>query len=140
MPPRRRPGPAKGTPLRRSLKRSLHSVEAALSVHRSAQSHSVISVAPSEPLLPRACRLYSEETVDFHDLGRFDIVCQYCSAYHWIQERISGSSQLNPQFQECCKQGRIHLPYNDPAPSLLHDLFTQHHPGINDSGTDEAQI
>ena len=35
--------------------------------------------------------------------------CQFCSALHWLQERVSTSLMQNPSFETCCKQGIIVL-------------------------------
>lgn len=91
-------------------------------------SPSVEAPILDSPLLC-ACWPYIEEAIDFHSLDDINILCKYCSVYHWISERVLGSSLINSQFQECCKQGTIHLLYNVPVPSLLYNLFTQHHPG-----------
>ena len=42
-------------------------------------------------------------------LNCINIPCQFCLALHWLQERVSISSQQNLRFENCCKQGAIIL-------------------------------
>ncbi len=38
------------------------------------------------------------------DLGECDIQCSHCKAFHWRDERVSTSSVVAPEFDECCKK------------------------------------
>ena len=81
---------------------------------------------PREPeylsLLPAAynssTRLCTPE-----QLGRMNVCCQFCSALHWLQERVSTSSMRNPSFENCCKQGAIVLRAPRDIPEFISNLF-----------------
>ncbi|KAF6177042.1 hypothetical protein GIB67_015917 [Kingdonia uniflora] len=48
-----------------------------------------------------------------HFLGQKDVRCIHCPALHWLDENLSHSFILNPQFGRCCFQGKIRLPTLD---------------------------
>ncbi|KAF9538616.1 hypothetical protein CPC08DRAFT_738836 [Agrocybe pediades] len=49
--------------------------------------------------------------------------CQNCGALHWMDERLSSSSDTNPRFSDCCCDGRVRLPLlEEPPEPLLHLL------------------
>ena len=52
-----------------------------------------------------------------------NVICDFCGAYHWIQERTANSSISNPQFETCCKQGDVDLPLFNQPPPLILDLL-----------------
>ena len=54
-----------------------------------------------------------------------NILCHYCGACHWIQERLTRSTVANPIFTTCCKEGEVDLPPYSPLPKYLRDLL--HH-------------
>ena len=37
-----------------------------------------------------------------HFLGNMDVKCPNCSALHWMDEKLTNSSQLHPRFGICC--------------------------------------
>ncbi|OAX43628.1 hypothetical protein K503DRAFT_765715 [Rhizopogon vinicolor AM-OR11-026] len=45
-----------------------------------------------------------------HDLDRMNIVCPDYKAFHWMNERLTASSNSNPQFGICCDKGQVRLP------------------------------
>ena len=58
-----------------------------------------------------------------HSLGDMNVACPHCSAWMWINERISQSSLRNPKFQLCCDQGRYTLPSLKPTPTEIRLLL-----------------
>ena len=63
-----------------------------------------------------------------HSLGKMDIVCKDCGAFHWISERLVGTSIRNPVFGMCCTSGKIKLPkLADPPGEILNLLSGQDH-------------
>ena len=55
-----------------------------------------------------------------HDLGRMEHKCQYCGAFHWLNERLLNSRVTEPKFSLCCYLGKVQLPPpSDPPPELL---------------------
>ena len=56
-------------------------------------------------------------------LGRMNIPCQFCSALHWLQKRVSTSSRQNLRFENYCKQGAIVLEAPQNVPELFSTLF-----------------
>lgn len=50
---------------------------------------------------------------------------QFCSALHWLQERVSTSSVQDPSFENCCKQGAIVLEAPQKIPEFISEV--QHH-------------
>ena len=52
-----------------------------------------------------------------------NVCCQFCSALHWLQERVSTSSVQNPSFENCCKQGAIVLKAPRNVPEFISNLF-----------------
>ena len=56
------------------------------------------------------------------DLGHMNVVCSGCGALHWMDEKLSSSSQNNPKFGMCCFSGKMDLPkLHDPPPGALID-------------------
>lgn len=53
-----------------------------------------------------------------------DVVCHFCEAFHWIDERITTSSILQPEFGMCCDHGKVSLPPLRIPPLPLFNLFT----------------
>lgn len=54
-----------------------------------------------------------------HFLGGMDQTCKFCGASHWQQERLTGSSNSNPCFGGCCRNGKVQLPPYEPPPEPL---------------------
>ncbi|KAG0610723.1 hypothetical protein M758_7G086700 [Ceratodon purpureus] len=52
-----------------------------------------------------------------------DRVCTYCRGLHWSDERLTTSSNLNPQFGSCCLKGKVSLPLLRDPPQRLCQLF-----------------
>ena len=78
---------------------------------------------PPPPPLPIARHPFNP-TWPVHDLGPFDIRCPSCTALHWMDERLSGSSQRWPKFGTCCYSGKISLPALQPVPPELYNLLS----------------
>jgi hypothetical protein len=80
--------------------------------------------APQEPPPPPVARLpIVEDKVPSHNLGRMNVVCLHCGAFHWMAERHSKSSNINPTFGQCCLRGQIQLPKLEELPQPLRTLF-----------------
>ena len=59
-----------------------------------------------------------------HNMGKMDVLCSQCGALHWMCERLSGSSNVNPKFGTCCFSGKVKLPkLEDPPIELLNYLI-----------------
>lgn len=58
-----------------------------------------------------------------HYLGKMDIQCKCCGAFHWIDERKSDSSLINPVFMRCCRNGQVRLPDLREPHEPLRKLF-----------------
>ncbi|KAF6147942.1 hypothetical protein GIB67_001517 [Kingdonia uniflora] len=56
-------------------------------------------------------------------LGQLVVSCIHCFVLHWLDEKLSHSSILNPRFGQCCFQGKIRLPTLDPLPTELQELY-----------------
>ena len=54
-----------------------------------------------------------------------DVTCDYCGAFHWLEERLKRSDTSTPEFSLCCHQGKVHLPRLEDPPDELHKLFTE---------------
>jgi hypothetical protein len=78
--------------------------------------------------LPEARRPFSPAW-QVHDLGRMDVVCSGCGAFHWMDEKLSSSHQNNIKFGMCCFSGKMDLPKLHEPPPELRQLLT---------GTDDA--
>ena len=64
------------------------------------------------------------DTFRVHDLGDMNILCPFCDALHWQDERVSSSTINCPQFGMCCGHGKVKLPSLRVPPSPLYNLFT----------------
>jgi len=53
------------------------------------------------------------------DCGEMDTICGFCSVKMWIKKRSAKSMNNNPQFSQCCENGKVLL-LNLPA--TLHEL------------------
>ncbi|PIA60780.1 hypothetical protein AQUCO_00300356v1 [Aquilegia coerulea] len=58
-----------------------------------------------------------------HYLGKMDVICPSCSAYHWLDERLTKSTKKKSFFGMCCLQGKIKLPLLTPLPSAIKLLY-----------------
>lgn len=52
-----------------------------------------------------------------------NILCEFCNAKHWFNERISASTTTWPIFEQCCKKGAVQLPLLLPPPDILQSLM-----------------
>ena len=81
------------------------------------------SAFPFDRKLPIACQLLIPSTgiaTVRHTLGPFNVVCSYCRALHWMEERLKKSSPIYPQFGMCCNSGIVSFPsFPDPPEPLL---------------------
>ena len=58
-----------------------------------------------------------------HFLGGMDAKCPYCSALHWMDEKLVNSSTTNPLFGTCCLQEKIKLHLLTTPPQQLQQLY-----------------
>lgn len=79
-------------------------------------------LAQSVPLM--AARREYRDPESRHDLGPMNVACRHCGALHWMDERVSPSTEFAPLFGMCCNSGKVQLnDLNDP-PQLLRRLLT----------------
>jgi hypothetical protein len=79
-------------------------------------------VQPPPDLPPAHCP-FNKNNIQVLDLGRMDVECRNCGAWHWAAEKLAASSHRNPKFGMCCFQGKISLPRLDPLPLELDHFF-----------------
>ena len=94
------------------------SISDALSInatHILSQPNSILIPTARNPLHP--LRSYR------HTLDQCDILCPYCHALHWIQERSYKSMICSPLFFTCCRRGQISLASFPDAPEPLNSLL-----------------
>jgi hypothetical protein len=81
------------------------------------------AVARAQPSLGNdALQLFGDEDAlapTQWDYGEMDTNCGFCNAKMWIKERLAKSSNSDPQFFLCCKNGKILLP---SLPATLQEL------------------
>jgi hypothetical protein len=53
-----------------------------------------------------------------------EVACPDCDAKHWMRERTSKSSDANPKFSICCREGKVKLPPNRDPPPRLRELWS----------------
>ncbi|KAF8056978.1 hypothetical protein FPV67DRAFT_1397701, partial [Lyophyllum atratum] len=64
-----------------------------------------------------------QEPAARHDLGRMDVECRLCHAFHWEAEKTVASSKRNPKFGMCCDHGQVQIPLSTPPPDTLLGLL-----------------
>src|SRR6202161_1126780 len=81
---------------------------------------------PAAPLpnLSLACQPF-DPNWQVHDMGKMDVVCEYCQALHWQCEELFHSSRIHPKFGMCCYSGKVRLPMLENPPPELLDLLTR---------------
>ena len=86
---------------------------------------------PPPPLIPipiPQARQSFDPSWPVHSLGKMDVPCPDCGALHWMAERLSKSSNINPRFGMCCYQGKIKLSPLHNLPPELDTLFRDQTP------------
>src|SRR5882762_11746694 len=78
---------------------------------------------PLLPPTPIGCQQY-QDPVQSYSLGPMNVHCPHCHALHFLHERLTHSSNANPQFGLCCLQGQVQLPPHAQPPPTLSSLFT----------------
>jgi hypothetical protein len=58
------------------------------------------------------------------DCGEMDTICGFYNAKMWIKERLAKSSNINPQFSLCYKNGKILLTSLPITPQELEVFLT----------------
>jgi hypothetical protein len=86
--------------------------------------HQLLRIARRWPLLQ-----YTTTFSFRHQLGPCDIICGFCKAEHWIEERVQGSSKVTPSFSICCERGTIMMDEFDNPPQPLYSLLMELTPG-----------
>jgi hypothetical protein len=56
-------------------------------------------------------------------LGPMTVQCISCGALHWMVEKRSDSSLINPTFGRCCQRGKVSLPSMRTPPEPLYSLL-----------------
>ncbi|XP_026384034.1 uncharacterized protein LOC113279563 [Papaver somniferum] len=52
-----------------------------------------------------------------------DVKCHHCGALHWMAEKLTNSSLINPKFGTCCLQGKVLLPLLREPPIAFREFF-----------------
>jgi hypothetical protein len=65
-----------------------------------------------------------------HELGHCDVLCSFCGAEHWIEERVQGSTLTAPKFSTCCTGGAVMMDKFEDPPEPLYSLLRDSTPGI----------
>ena len=52
-----------------------------------------------------------------------NVQCSKCHALHFMCEKLSKSSRINPKFGTCCLDGKVILPFLTAPPQELSDLY-----------------
>ena len=73
-------------------------------------------------MLPTAREPYNDPP-HRHDVGRMDVLCPFCGAYHWMAEKVLNTPMHRPEFTTCCQRGRVCLPLLPPPPPLLRSFL-----------------
>ena len=80
-----------------------------------------------EELLPIACKPLPSQLTGtaslHHRLNRCNVLCTFCGAEHWIEERVQSSTILSPKFSTCCESGVIMMDKFDDPPQPLYSLL-----------------
>ena len=77
------------------------------------------SIRPNRPRAYLSARMTCKPLV----LGNMNILCSYCHALHWINEKVQASTISEPIFTICCLRGLVRLPALKPLPPSLHSLY-----------------
>ena len=72
--------------------------------------------------LPLGRRSYIEP-VARHTVGRMNYICEHCHALHFLDEKLTKSSNNHPKFSTCCLEGQIVLPMPMLPPQPLRNLM-----------------
>lgn len=86
----------------------------------------------AKKVTPLGRRMYSEPILQVQ-FGRMQVTCEYCKAFHWIEERLKHSSTSHPVFSHCCHHNKVRLPALPLPPPKLRYLLTS-------SSTDARQF
>jgi len=90
---------------------------------RQNQEHEPIARQPLDSQLASTISLH-------HQLDRCDVLCRFCNAEHWIEERVQGSMKSSPKFSTCCEGGAVMMDKFDDPPQLLYSLLMESTPCI----------
>lgn len=60
-----------------------------------------------------------------HNLGNLDNRCCKCHALHWAAEKRENSSEMHPEYGDCCLDGKISIEYLHFLLPTLQDLFVE---------------
>src|SRR5438046_1486483 len=90
---------------------------------RQNQEHELIARQPLDSQLASTISLH-------HQLDRCDVLCRFCNAEHWIEERVQGSMKSSPKFSTCCESGAVKIDKFDNPPQPLYSLLMDSTPCI----------
>ena len=71
------------------------------------------------PLFPQLSATISVR----HRLDHCNILCPFCSAEHWIEERVQACTLVTPKFSACCGSGTIAMDTFNEPPQPLYSLL-----------------
>ncbi|CDF40520.1 ATP dependant DNA helicase [Chondrus crispus] len=69
-------------------------------------------------------RLFDNSTGECIDFGSLDVQCQFCGAFHFLEERLKSSFDRRPTFPTCCGNGKVSFPTAQSPPPFLRALLT----------------
>src|SRR5437879_1775832 len=72
------------------------------------------------------------DSLSVNNVGKMNVECPFCHAFHWLDERVSSSSISHPEFEMCCAHGKIRLPPLCMPPTELYDLFVNNTPAARE--------
>ena len=87
------------------------------------QQNIPIPPAPPVSTLPVARRPFNKDQIEVHDLGRMDLICRFCKAYHWKAEQLSKKTNGQPNYGMCCFSGKVITPKLENIPPELQQLL-----------------
>src|SRR5271169_3549864 len=65
-----------------------------------------------------------------HRLEHCNVLCTFCGAGHWIEERVQSSTTLSPKFSTSCESGVVIMDKFDDPPQPLYSLLMDSTPCI----------
>ena len=60
-----------------------------------------------------------EDSLQRHDLGSMNVLCPFCSTFHWNLEKVLDSHMHQPEFSMCCQRGQVIIYHQSLPPHPL---------------------
>ncbi|CAH1445634.1 unnamed protein product [Lactuca virosa] len=65
-------------------------------------------------------RTSSVNASSYIDNGDCNNICEFCGACFWYDERVvSASNNQRPKYMQCCKGGRVAIPFHTQLPAAI---------------------